>query len=142
LWLKPYGESVEAVSRTGRVIGNSQSEARIGSFIFQADPSLRLVTDYSPLGRRNSHYADRSWIRPRNGSPARIGLKPAMLPLTSRPPHTTAKHQKRLAPRDSPILFTLASSLVTNISVYLVYGQASAHIPCRQSCRPIVCSLL
>jgi hypothetical protein len=29
----------------------------------------------------------------------------------------------------------------SSISVYLVYGQASAHIPCRQSCRPIVCSL-
>jgi hypothetical protein len=27
------------------------------------------------------------------------------------------------------------------ISVYLVYGQVSTHIPCRQSCRPIVCSL-
>jgi hypothetical protein len=63
-------------SRIGRVIGNSQSEARIGSFIFRADPSLRLVPDYSPLGRRNSHYADGSRIRPRNGSPARIGLSP------------------------------------------------------------------
>jgi hypothetical protein len=42
-------------SRIERVIGNSQSEARIGSFIFWADPSLRLVPDYSPLGRRNSH---------------------------------------------------------------------------------------
>jgi hypothetical protein len=31
--------------------------------------------------------------------------------------------------------------IITVIIVYLVYGQASAHIPCRQSCRPIVCSL-
>jgi hypothetical protein len=52
------------------------SEAPIGSFIFHwADPSLRLVPNYSPLGcRGNSHYTDGSRIRPRNGSPARIGL--------------------------------------------------------------------
>jgi hypothetical protein len=56
-------------SRIGRVIGNSQSEARIGGFIFRADTSLRLVRDYSPLGRQNSHYADGSRIRPRNGGP-------------------------------------------------------------------------
>jgi hypothetical protein len=68
------------------VIGNSQSEARIGSFIFRADPSLRLVPDYSPLGRRNSHYADWSRIRPRNGTPARTGLRPilSILPLRGR----------------------------------------------------------
>jgi hypothetical protein len=63
-------------SRIGRVIGNSQSEAWIGSFIFRADPSLRLVPDYSPLGHRNSHYANGSRIRPRNGSRPRIGLTP------------------------------------------------------------------
>jgi hypothetical protein len=63
------------------VIGDSQSEARIG-VIFRADPSLRLVTDYSPLGRRNSHYADGSGIRPRNGSPARIGLTQDLLAVS------------------------------------------------------------
>jgi hypothetical protein len=62
-------------SRIGRVIGNSQSKARIGSFTFRADPSLQFVPDYSPLGRQNSHYADGSQIHPRNESPARIGLK-------------------------------------------------------------------
>jgi hypothetical protein len=61
-------------NRIGSVIGNSQSEARIRRFI-SPDPSLRLVPDYSPLGRQNSHYADGSRICPRNGSPAGIGLK-------------------------------------------------------------------
>jgi hypothetical protein len=64
------------------VIGNYNPKLGSGVLHFGRIPAC----DWFPITTRNSHYADGSRIRPRNGSPARIGLRPilAVLPLRGR----------------------------------------------------------